>query len=73
MMVSIMSACLGGLFLICLTFILFLYITARRARPQSPSPSSSTGAKVSLAVQLDGIGGPVALWCSEVGIMSDLN
>ena len=46
MMVSVMSACLGGLFLICITFIIFLYITARRSRPLSPSPSSSSGVKV---------------------------
>ena len=46
MMISVMSACLGGLFLLCLTFILFLYITARRSRPLSPSPSSSAGVKV---------------------------
>ena len=49
MMISIMSACLGGLFLLCITFITFLYITARRSRPVSPSPSSCNGVKVMLS------------------------
>ena len=66
MMISVMSACLGGLFLICITFIIFLYITARRSRPLSPSPSSSTGGKVGGfdVQQQDGI---------SACIMSDLN
>ena len=46
LMVSIMSACLGALFIICITIISCLYITSRTKRPSSPTPSSSTNTKV---------------------------
>ena len=48
LLISIMSACLGGLFIICISVITFLYISAQRNRPSSPSPSSSTHVKVSI-------------------------
>ena len=46
LLISIMSACLAGLFIICISVILFLYLSARSRRPSSPTPSSSTNAKV---------------------------
>ena len=46
LLISIMSACLAGLFIICISVIIFLYISARSRRPSSPTPSSSTNAKV---------------------------
>ena len=46
LLISIMSACLGGLFIICISVIPFLYISARRNRPSSPAPSSSSHVKV---------------------------
>ena len=50
LLISIMSACLGGLFVICISVITFLYVSARRNRPSSPTPSSSTHVKVSILV-----------------------
>jgi len=42
MMITVMSSCLGGLFLICISCISYFFISAKRERPVSPSPSSST-------------------------------
>ena len=42
MMIMVMSSCLGGLFLICISCISYFFISAKRERPVSPSPSSST-------------------------------
>ena len=46
LLISVVSACLGGLFIISITVISFLYLSARSRRPSSPTPSSSTNAKV---------------------------
>lgn len=50
LLISIMSACLAGLFIICISVIIFLYLSARSRRPSSPTPSSSTNAKVKLDI-----------------------
>ena len=45
-LVTVMSACLGGLFLVSISVISCLLVAARRRRPPSPPPSSSGHTKV---------------------------
>jgi len=53
-MITVMSACLGGLFLICISCISYFFLSAKRERPMSPTlSSSSTKEDIHMADQTD--------------------